>query len=60
MKQLLVTTVLLIALVGCNVSENKEARIQNLESQSKQSVSKIQQLEQRIESLESRQIKNAE
>ncbi len=38
---------------GCNINPNKEARIQKLETEFQQSMEKINQLEKRVESLES-------
>ena len=53
MKQLLITTALLISIAGCNINESKEARIQKLETNSEQTASKLQELEQRVQALES-------
>lgn len=60
MKQLLITTALLILCVGCNVNESKEGRIQKLEAQSQQTTTKLQELEQRIQTLESSGLKDTE
>jgi cell division protein FtsB len=52
MKQFFVVTTFLILFVGCNVSENKEARIKKLEMQIEKTVNRIQDFEDRIETLE--------
>ena len=52
MKRFLVTTTILISLAGCNFNENKEARIQKLETQMKRNSAQLQDLEKRIEVLE--------
>ena len=41
-----------IFFTGCNMNPNKEARIQKLETECKQSMEKINQLEKRVETLE--------
>lgn len=48
-------TSIVILHTGCNMSENKEARIRKLENQNEQTATKLQELESRIESLESSQ-----
>lgn len=58
MMRLLIATAVLVSFIGCNINESKEGRLQKLEAQSKQTAAKIQDLQQRIESLESHAIKN--
>ena len=54
MKRVLIITALLLMVSGCNYNESKEARIQNLESQNERTATKLKQLEDRIQSLESK------
>ena len=52
MKQILLVTCCLVMFAGCGMNENKEARIQKLETQSEQLTKKLELLENRIQSLE--------
>lgn len=60
MKHLLVIMGVLILFAGCNMNENKEARIKKLEKQHEQMVAQIEQLESRIQLLESNSVSNNE
>lgn len=51
MKKYLVAT-LFVFCVGCNMSENKEARIQKLEAEIEQVSSDLEELQKRVQSLE--------
>ena len=53
MKQLFVITAFLVLFVGCNVNENKEARIRKLETQIKHTTTRLEEFESRIQTLES-------
>lgn len=53
MKKILATLCLLALFGGCNMSENKEARLQKLETSNDQMAAEIEALEARIEALES-------
>ncbi len=53
MKKILVFLTISVLFIGCNLNPNKEARIQKIEAEILQSNEKINQLENRIESLES-------
>lgn len=52
MKNIFPLLVLSLMIAGCNMNPNKEARIQQLESQLEQTLIKIDQIENKIESLE--------
>ena len=53
MKHLPVVTAFLILFVGCNMNENKEARIQKLEKLNEQTTTRLELLENRMQALES-------
>ncbi|MEM1328918.1 MAG: hypothetical protein AAGI23_23370 [Bacteroidota bacterium] len=52
MKKVLGIIAMSVLFVGCNMNPSKEARIQKLETEVQQSMEKINQLEERIETLE--------
>lgn len=52
MKKILICTLLMTFLLGCNVNPSKEARIKKLESEMQQSMEKIDFLETKIQQLE--------
>jgi len=52
MKKGLVIVVVSILFIGCNMNPSKEARIQKLETEMLQSIEKINQLENKVKSLE--------
>jgi outer membrane murein-binding lipoprotein Lpp len=52
MKKTLIIIVISVLCFGCNMNPNKEARIQQLESDMQQLTEKINQLEERAEALE--------
>lgn len=52
MKKGLVIVVISLLFIGCNMNPSKEARIQKLETEILQAIEKINQLENRVESLE--------
>lgn len=52
MKKGLVILVVSILFIGCNMNPSKEARIQKLETEMLQSIEKINQLENKVKSLE--------
>lgn len=52
MKKGLVIVVISLLFIGCNMNPSKEARIQKLETEMLQSIEKINQLENRVQSLE--------
>ena len=53
MKRILLITCCIAMLAGCGMSENKEARIQKLETQTEQLTVKIELLDSRMQTLES-------
>lgn len=52
MKKGLVIVVISLLFIGCNMNPSKEARIQKIETEMLQSAEKINQLENKVESLE--------
>ena len=52
-KKLVFITTLSVFLSGCNMNPSKEARIQKLETEIRQSLDKIDALETRVQTLES-------
>ena len=52
MKKAFVILTLSILLFGCNMNPNKEARIQKLETELQLSIEKINQLEEKVTTLE--------
>lgn len=52
MKKGLVIVVISLLFIGCNMNPSKEARIQKLETEMLQSIEKINQLENKVKSLE--------
>ena len=53
MKKLFLLSFLSIIIFGCNMNPNKEARIQQLESEIEQTLEKVAELEKRLQSFES-------
>jgi hypothetical protein len=54
MKRLLTVSGLVVFFAGCNVNESKEGRIQKIEEQNEQAAIRLQQLEARIQVIESK------
>ncbi len=52
MKKTLGIIAISVFIIGCNMNPNKEARIQKLETEILQSIERIDQLENRVETLE--------
>lgn len=57
MKKLFIITTFALFLVGCSINPNKEARIQQLETEIQQTIDKINKLESSVQALE---VKNEE
>lgn len=57
MKKIFIMASLSLFLFGCNMNPNKEARIQQLETEKQQTIEKINKLESSIQALE---VKNEE
>lgn len=60
MKKVAIGSLALLILTGCNANESKEGRIRKLETQSEQTAAALQELEKRIQALESKTIDNQE
>lgn len=52
MKKIFLIATCSLILFGCNLNPNKEARIQDLETEIKQTIDKINKLESRVKVLE--------
>ncbi len=52
MKNLFLLSYLSMMILGCNMNPNKEARIQQLESELEQTIAKTDNLEKRVQALE--------
>lgn len=52
MKKILGIIAMSVFIIGCNMNPNKEARIQKLETEVLQSMERIDQLENRVKTLE--------
>ena len=52
MKKIFIITTFSLFLVGCNINPNKEARIQQLETEIQQTIDKINKLESNVQALE--------
>ena len=52
MKKIFLMATCSLFLFGCNMSPNKEARIQKLEAEMQKTVDKIDELERKVQSLE--------
>lgn len=53
MKKIFLVAICSLFFFGCNMNPNKEARIQKLETEMKQTIDKISKLESRVQVLES-------
>lgn len=53
MKKVLLLTLCSLFLLGCNMNPNKEARVQQLETEMLQTMDKINTLERQVQALES-------